>query len=161
MIRRFVRLAAVLILVLLVAPHPGVAQSNPVLGFAFDRLSVETADGAVHEFSVELALTPQQMAQGLMFRTRLDADAGMMFNVDPPRPISMWMKNTLISLDMLFIEADGRIAAIEAETTPGSLESVASGMAVRAVLELSAGTAARLSIASGDLVHHGWFAPAP
>lgn len=155
-------LAAVLGLLLLgVAPSPGAAQTNPVLGFAVGRLTIETAPGESHEFSVELARTTEQMAQGLMFRTRLAADAGMLFDLDPPRRVSMWMKNTPIPLDMLFIAADGRIVAIAADTTPQSLELIDPGVAVRAVLELSAGTAARLSIEAGDFVRHGWFEAVP
>ncbi len=155
-------LAAVTIFLLLgVASSPGTAQSNPVLGFAVDRLSVETAQGGRHEFSVELARTTEQMAQGLMFRTELAADAGMLFDLDPPRRVSMWMKNTLIALDMLFIGADGRIVAIAVDTTPRSLELIDPGTAVRAVLELPAGTAARLGIVAGDFVRYVWFPSAP
>ena len=157
-----VLLAEALILLLLsVASPPGAAQSNPVLGFAVDRLGIETADGARYEFSVELARTTEQMAQGLMFRTQLAPYAGMLFDLDPPRRVSMWMKNTLIPLDMLFIEANGRIAAIATDTTPRSLELIDPGKAVRAVLELPAGTAARLGIAAGDVVRYGWFGPGP
>lgn len=159
--RKALAAAALVFLLLGVASAPGAAQSAPVLGFEVDRLAVETAQGERHEFSVELARTTEQMAQGLMFRTRLAADAGMLFDLDPPRRVSMWMKNTLIPLDMLFIEANGRIAAIAAETTPRSLEPIDPGMAVRAVLELSAGSAARLGIAPGDFVRYGWFGPAP
>lgn len=155
-------LAVVLGLLLLgVAPSPGATQSNPVLGFAVDRLSIETAAGERHEFSVELARTIEQMALGMMFRTELATDSGMLFDLDPPRRVSMWMKNTLIPLDMLFIEADGRIVTIAADTTPQSLEQIDPGAVVRAVLELPAGTVARIGIATGDFVRYGWFGPAP
>jgi uncharacterized protein len=155
-------LAVALGLVLLgVAPSPGVAQTYSAFGFAVDRLSVETAPGERHEFTVELARTTEQMALGLMYRTRLAADAGMLFDFDPPRRVSMWMKNTLIPLDMLFIEADGRILSIAADTAPRSLKLIDPGRVVRAVLELPAGTAARLGIGAGDLVRYDWFGPAP
>ncbi len=137
------------------------AQNAPVVGFTVDRLSIETQSGFSHEFSVELARTPDQMAMGLMFRASLAEDAGMMFDVDPVRPISMWMKNTLIPLDILFIDADGRIAAIVENTIPHSLLSIDPGMPVRGVLELAGGTAARLGIAKGDRVIYAWFGTAP
>ena len=146
-------LAVALGLVLLgVAPSPGVAQTYSAFGFAVDRLSVETAPGERHEFTVELARTTEQMALGLMYRTRLAADAGMLFDFDPPRRVSMWMKNTLIPLDMLFIRADGKIAHMAQRTVPQSLETISSPEPVKSVLELNAGTAARLKLKIGDLV---------
>lgn len=108
--------------------------------------------GRTHRFSVEVARTPDQQAQGLMFRERLGADEGMIFPLAPPRPASFWMRNTLIPLDMIFVRDDGTIARIAANTVPLSEESVSSGEPVGAVLELRGGRAAELGISEGDLV---------
>ncbi len=112
--------------------------------------------GREHRFSVEIARTPREHAQGLMFRRRMAADAGMLFVYDPPRPVSMWMRNTYLPLDMFFIAPDGRISHIVERTVPLSEENIPSRGTVRAVLELNAGTAARLGIEPGATV----FAPA-
>lgn len=102
--------------------------------------------GVQHKFRVEVARTAEEQARGLMFRTGLPADGGMIFPFTPPRPASFWMKNTLIPLDMIFIRADGSIDRIAENTIPESLEPVVSGGDVAAVLELAGGTAARLGI---------------
>ena len=110
------------------------------------------AGGTLHRFTVEVARTPRQHAQGLMFRSRMAADAGMLFVYDPPRPVAMWMRNTRIPLDMIFIAPDGRISHIVQRTVPFSLENIPSRGTVRAVLELNAGTVARLGIRPGQVV---------
>lgn len=110
------------------------------------------ADGREHAFVVEVARTTEEQARGLMFRESLGANEGMIFPIEPPRPASFWMKNTLIPLDMLFVRADGTIARIAAETVPHSLEPVRSGEPVAAVLELRGGRAAELGIEEGDRV---------
>jgi len=120
--------------------------------FSTAELSIETSFGR-HEFTVEIARTGRQQAQGLMFRRRLAADAGMLFVYRRAAPISMWMRNTFIPLDMLFIGADGRIAHIAPRATPHSLETISSGGPVKSVLELNAGTIARLNIKIGDRVY--------
>ena len=107
---------------------------------------------ATHHFTVEVARTPDQQSQGLMYRNALAADEGMIFPFQFPRPASFWMRNTLIPLDMLFIRADGTIARIAANTTPLSEESITSGEPVAAVLEIKGGRAAELGIAEGDRV---------
>jgi uncharacterized membrane protein (UPF0127 family) len=127
--------------------------------FERDEVTVESASGA-HRFAVELAVTPQQRAQGLMFRERMPAEAGMLFLYPAPQMISMWMKNTLIPLDMLFIAEDGRIIHIAERAVPGSLATFSSGQPARAVLELNGGTAARLNIAPGDRVLYETFGTA-
>jgi uncharacterized protein len=119
-------------------------------------LVIDTEGGARH-FTVELAVTPEEQAQGLMFRRALAADAGMLFDLGGTRPATFWMKNTLIPLDMLFIAADGRIADIHARAVPLSEAMIESKAPVRAVLELNGGTAARLGIHEGDVVHHALF----
>ena len=108
-------------------------------------LTIEMA-GKVHRFNVEVARTDAEQDRGLMFRTGLPADGGMIFPFEKPRIGSFWMKNTLIPLDMIFIRADGSIDRIAENTIPESLEPVVSGGEVSAVLELAGGTAAKLGI---------------
>lgn len=138
---------------LLLLACPAVAQ----VAFEASELTIETASGSL-EFEVELAVEPEQRRQGLMFREHLDSDQGMLFDFGRTAPVTMWMRNTFISLDMLFIEADGRIARIVADTEPLSDAVIGSGGPVRAVLELPAGTSARRGIAVGDRVVHPIFA---
>jgi uncharacterized membrane protein (UPF0127 family) len=115
------------------------------------------AEGGVQRFTVELAVTPEEQAQGLMFRRALPPDAGMLFDLGSTRPATFWMKNTLIPLDMLFITTDGRIADIHERAVPLSEAMIESKVPVRAVLELNGGTVARLGIHAGDIVHHALF----
>jgi uncharacterized membrane protein (UPF0127 family) len=136
-------------LLLLVMSMPVAAQ--PLQRFPTGELTIETAKGP-HKFDVELATTPAQLEQGLMFRRSLPPDAGMLFDFGTPSPVSMWMKNTFIPLDMLFIDAHGRIINIAERTVPGSLAAVSAAAPARAVLELNGGTAARLGIRPGDRV---------
>lgn len=136
---------------------PAAVAAQSLDDFARSSLGIETADGAVHEFQVYLARTPQQLARGLMYVAELPADQGMLFDYPRPRRVSMWMKNTLIPLDMLFIRAGGVIANIAQRTVPGSLAVINSEGKARAVLELNGGTAARLGIRPGDRVRHAIF----
>jgi uncharacterized membrane protein (UPF0127 family) len=115
-------------------------------------LTITTAAGKTHRFTVEVARSVAQQAQGLMNRQSLSPDRGMIFPYDPPEPASFWMKNTLIPLDMVFIRSDGTIARIEANTVPLSLDPVPAGEPVAAVLELAGGRSAELGIAAGDKV---------
>lgn len=132
------------------AAAPVVAeQQNPALL----PLTIQAASGR-HAFRVEVARTDEEQAQGLMFRTSLPDDGGMLFPFDPVRPASFWMKNTVISLDLLFVRADGSIARIAANAVPYSLDPIVSGEPVKAVLELAGGKAAALGIAEGD--HVSW-----
>jgi uncharacterized membrane protein (UPF0127 family) len=108
--------------------------------------------GGTHRFTVEIARTPEQQAQGLMHRQSLAPDRGMLFPYDPPQDASFWMKNTLIPLDIIFIRADGTIARIAENTVPLSLEPVSSLEPVGAVLEIAGGRAAELGIQAGDKV---------
>ena len=135
-------------LLLLVAAFPAAALES----FQKSKLTVETAGGGKFRFDVELALTPGQQAQGLMYRRTMAADAGMLFIYDRVQPASFWMKNTLIPLDMLFVAADGRIVNIHERAVPESLDSVNSDGPVKAILELNGGMAARLGIRPGDRV---------
>ena len=123
---------------------------------SFEKATIETRSGPV-EFTVEIAVTADERAKGLMYRTELAPDAGMLFDFAVPQPVYMWMKNTYIPLDMLFIRADGRIARIAADTTPLSTRTIESGEPVRGVLELPAGTAEARGIGVGDMVRHRFF----
>jgi len=102
--------------------------------------------GAQHRFDVEVARTDAEQQQGLMFRTSLPKNGGMLFPFPKPKIASFWMKNTLIPLDMIFVRGDGSVDRIAENTIPESLEPVASGGEVAAVLELAGGTAAELGI---------------
>jgi uncharacterized membrane protein (UPF0127 family) len=124
--------------------------------YAKSELTIVSASGK-HRFAVEMALTPAQMEQGLMFRRSLPADSGMLFDYGAMQPVAFWMKNTLIPLDMIFIKADGVIAAIHERAVPLSLEPIPSPVPVRAVLEVNGGTAARLGLKPGDRVIHPLF----
>jgi uncharacterized membrane protein (UPF0127 family) len=108
-------------------------------------------------FTVEIAETEEQRSRGLMFRQRLPEDRGMLFDFGKPRPVSMWMKNTYISLDMLFIRADGTIARIAERTEPLSTRTIPSGEPVLSVLEINGGVSKQLGIKAGDKVEHALF----
>ncbi len=108
-------------------------------------------------FQVELADSHEKRRQGLMHRTTLAEDAGMLFDFEREQPINMWMKNTPLSLDMLFIGDGGRIVRIAENTEPYSLKRIPSGRPARAVLEVRAGTSARLGIEVGDHIVHAIF----
>ena len=122
------------------------------------HLAIETSLGRF-EFIVEVADTPSTWRQGLQRRRQLAANAGMLFNFLQPRAISMWMKDTLISLDMIFIDARGAVVNIAEKTVPLSTATITSNGPVLAVLEVNAGTAARLGIQPGDRVVHPLFSP--
>jgi Uncharacterized conserved protein len=113
-------------------------------------ISIETARGESHAFTVELAVTPSERAQGLMHRTELAPDAGMLFDFGEARPVTMWMRNTPLPLDMLFVGEDGKILKIAERTKPESDDLIYSGDAVRFVLEINGGRSAELGIADGD-----------
>lgn len=125
-------------------------MSAPSWGHASD-VTIQTLQGA-HTFSVEVMRTPAERSQGLMHRKYLAPDAGMLFDFGQPTPVSMWMKNTYIPLDMLFITEAGKIQSIEANTTPLSTEIISSRGRVRFVLEVNAGTAEEKGIKVGDQV---------
>ena len=149
------------LLVLLVLPGalgtgtPAAAQSGSQAPKK-TSLGIQTAT-ATHRFTVEVARTPRQHSQGLMYRRRLAADTGMLFIYSQTQLVVMWMKNTLIPLDMLFIAADGTIKHIAERAVPHSRESISSGQPVLAVLEINGGMASRLKIRVGDRVSHSAF----
>ena len=138
------RLAAVFAAFLLLAA-PAASQAER------ETLVINAQDG-VHTFQVEIADDPAERARGLMFRRDMADDAGMLFDFRADAPASFWMRNTFISLDMLFIEADGTIESIAKRTTPLSERSVRSQGPVRFVLEINGGLSDALGIAPGDVV---------
>lgn len=119
-------------------------------------LEIATKSG-VRVFSVEMATTEEEKQTGLMYRKELPDGKGMLFDFSPEQQISMWMKNTYISLDMIFIRADGRILRIAENTEPLSTRIISSGGLARAVLEVAAGTAQKYGIQPGDRVAHPLF----
>jgi hypothetical protein len=131
------------------------AQTEPTIAqlvLPKERLVIVTHDGTHHAFDVEMARTPEQQVTGLMFRTSVSADGGMLFVWPVPQESEMWMKNTLVPLDMVFIEADGTIRHIAENTVPHSLAIIDSHGKVAATLELQGGITAKLGIVPGDKV---------
>ena len=114
-------------------------------------LAITSANGR-HAFRVEVARSGEEQAKGLMFRTAMGANAGMIFPMVPARQASFWMKNTVIALDLVFIGPDKRIESIAANAVPYSLSPISSKGNVSAVLELNGGRAAQLGLAQGDVV---------
>ena len=124
---------------------------HPVSGLSVVPLTV-TSGSRVHQFRVELARTPQEQAKGLMFRTQMGPDEGMIFPFDPPRGASFWMRNTVIPLDLIFVAPDGRISNIAANAVPYDETPLLSVGKVKGVLEIPGGRAAELGIVPGDKV---------
>ena len=134
-----------LVLALVLAAIPARALET----FGTSELTIQTANGP-QIFAIELALSDAQMEQGLMFRRSLAPNAGMLFDFKVPTSVTMWMKNTFIPLDMLFLDEAGRISDIHERAVPLSTDIIASKAPARYVIELNGGTAARLGIKSGD-----------
>ena len=116
-----------------------------------EPVTIVTAQAST-TFSAEVADTEITRERGLMFRQVMPPDQAMLFDVGAPRPISMWMKNTYVALDMVFVRQDGTIAAIAQNTVPKSLDTIGVQEPVRGVIELAAGTAKRIGLAKGDRV---------
>ncbi|AWM87218.1 DUF192 domain-containing protein [Microvirga sp. 17 mud 1-3] len=133
------------------------ASVSVVAQQALEDLAVVTQGGQRQAFQVEVARNDADRAQGLMYRRSMPANHGMLFDFGRVQPVSMWMQNTYLPLDMLFIRPDGTIARIAANTEPLSTRTIPSGEPVLAVLELNAGTAAKLGIKAGDRVEHSLF----
>ena len=121
-----------------------------------DTIEIVTRSG-VHAFSVELATNTAERAVGLMFRKELPEGRGMLFDFHEDQPVQFWMHNTYISLDMIFIAANGRVVRVAENAKPMSDDLISSGRPVRAVLEVIAGTARKLGIAAGDRVTGAFF----
>ncbi|MBN9603228.1 MAG: DUF192 domain-containing protein [Afipia felis] len=128
-----------------------VAFAGSVRAADMQTFEIVTKSG-VKVFNVEVAKTTEERERGLMFRKELSDGQGMLFDFSPEQNVSMWMKNTYVSLDMIFIRADGRILRIAENATPLSERIISSGGPVKAVLEVVAGTARKDGIAPGDRV---------
>ena len=149
--RRVLTFIGLLALGLLLAGSPGRLRATEQ-----QTLEIVTK-GGVHVFAVEIAVTNEERARGLMYRKELAEGRGMLFDFAPEQEVSMWMKNTYISLDMIFIQGDGRILRIAENTKPLSEAIISSNGQVRGVLEVIAGTAKKFGIAPGDRVAHPLF----
>jgi len=149
--RRISFLAAIVAAALVLVPALGRAQQQLLNNFKHGELTITGAGGS-HKFQIELATDNAQREQGLMFRQSMAPDAGMLFIYDSAQPVAMWMENTYIPLDMLFIAADGHIVNIRQRAVPHSQENILSDGPVKAVLELNGGTVSRLDIKPGDMV---------
>ena len=134
------------------------AQTAPAgqAAFVLETLSIVSGDKR-HSFQVEVMRTGEQRARGLMHRRYLPADRGMLFDFQRVEPVAMWMENTFIPLDMLFIRADGTIARIAENTEPLSQRTIPSGEPVLSVLEINGGVSRTLGIKPGDRVEHTLF----
>jgi hypothetical protein len=142
------------------AGMPSQAQSI-LQRFDVEPLVLELADGSRYDIQAEIAKTYEQKAQGLMYRRKLDQYAGMLFIYDGEAERTMWMKNTLIPLDMLFIDQAGYVVSLSERAVTGSLATISSGVSAAAVLELNSGMVQKLGIQPGDRVIHEAFGPVP
>lgn len=130
----------------------GAVMAQQQMIFPRGELSIRTAGGETHDFSIELAVTDAQRQQGLMYRKEMAPDHGMLFDFGQTRQVSMWMENTILPLDMLFIRGDGTISHIKENAVPFSRDIIDSQGPVKFVLEINAGRARALGIAVGDKV---------
>ena len=142
-----IRRAGAVLAVLLVAA--------PLAAWSDDRtLTIHSATTGDHSFAVEVVDTPEGRAQGLMFRTELAPDAGMLFDFKQEREVAFWMQNTLIPLDMLFVGADGVVKTIHVNARPQDPTSIPSEVPVQFVLEIPGGRSVELGLKAGDTMSH-------
>ncbi len=125
-----------------------------------DQIDIKN-DSAQIRFNIELAISPQDRSRGLMFRESLPNRSGMLFVFDPPQPVVFWMKNTLIPLDIIFLDRAGTVTHVQQGAIPGDLTPIEGGDSVFAVLEINAGLAARYSIKPGTVMRHEIFSQGP
>ncbi|HTV31735.1 MAG TPA: DUF192 domain-containing protein [Methylocella sp.] len=141
---------------LLFAASPAFAEEAEPPQAGLERLVILTASGA-HEFSVEVMRTESQREHGLMFRRYLPQNRGMLFDFGVERPVMMWMKNTYLPLDMIFIGRSGQVVGFAEHAEPLSQKIIPSGAPAYGVLEVKAGTAAEIGLKIGDTVRHPLF----
>ena len=142
---------------LALAPARAFAQGSPAaVETALEALEIVTASGS-HQFSVEVMRDDSQRARGLMYRRSMPQDRGMLFDFKREEPVSMWMKNTYLSLDMVFVDRSGRVINVAENTEPLSERIIPSGAPAYAVLELNAGSARRIGLKAGDRLRHSIF----
>ncbi|MBU6527298.1 DUF192 domain-containing protein [Methylocystis sp. MJC1] len=123
---------------------------------SLERLEIVTSTGT-HEFRVEVADKPSERAKGLMYRKSMPEDQGMLFDFHVEGPVMMWMKNTYLPLDMIFVSRQGVVTKVAANTVPMSEEVISSGGPAYAVIELNAGAADKIGIKAGDQIRHPAF----
>ncbi len=148
----FFKSALAALFLLLAGALAGVVVAQQEMTFPRDELSIRTAAGQAYKFSMELAVTDAQREHGLMYRKEMAPDHGMLFDFGTARPVSMWMENTILPLDMLFIQGDGTISNIHENAVPFSRDVIDSRGPVKFVLELNAGRAKALGLKIGDKV---------
>jgi uncharacterized protein len=148
--------------ILALLASPALAQ-QPQRAPNFERsaLVIDSATGKQHRFTVELADSDERRAYGLMHRDAMPPDHGMIFDFKADQPVAMWMRNTRLPLDMLFIARDGKVVNIRERAVPFDETSIYSDGPVRSVLELNGGTVSRLGIKPGDVVRHALFRNMP
>lgn len=148
--------------ILALLASPALAQ-QPQRAPSFERstLVIDSVTGKQHRFTVELADSDERRAYGLMHRDAMPPDHGMIFDFKADQPVAMWMRNTRLPLDMLFIARDGKVVNIRERAVPFDETSIYSDGPVRSVLELNGGTVSRLGIKPGDVVRHGLFRNVP
>lgn len=155
-VTRFATACAVVIVSVVGAALADVQHAPPSVTFERSVVVLETGSGQ-YPITVEIADTPNERALGLQYRQALAVDAGMLFDFKDSQPVAMWMKNTLVSLDMIFLDDEGHIIAIAQHTTPLSLQTISSPQPARAVLEVNAGLSQRIQLRPGDTVCHTIF----
>jgi uncharacterized protein len=153
------KLRALLLVIVVLVTACDSNKTNAALTYKRVPLSIITQNNKTHNFTVELALQQNQREFGLMFRRTLGDNAGMLFIFDNPEIIQMWMRNTSIALDMLFINNKGEIVDIARNTIPFSLDIIASRVPASIVLEVKAGTAERLKLNVGDRIVCAGYVP--
>jgi uncharacterized membrane protein (UPF0127 family) len=143
---------AALLLSMPARPGTDAQHAMPLSSFARESIAVETHSARRHVFQAWRAETPDQREQGLMFVKSMGADEAMIFVYDPAEYVAMWMKNTLLPLDMLFVDDRGCVINVKEHAKPGALDTIASGAPVALVVELNGGTLAQRGIRIGDKV---------
>jgi len=138
----------------------GQTAKDDVIDFGTPGPLTIVSESGMHEFSVERAITLDQQARGMMFRETMGPETGMIFEFDEPKVATIWMKNTSIPLDILFVRSNGKILKIEHMAQPYKLRSASSEAVVAAVLELQGGRSRDLGIMPGDLIKHEFFGTA-
>jgi len=139
-----------------VAPRAVAQPAQVAPAQAVEPLTIVTTSGE-HRFQVEVARTDEQRARGLMFRRFMPEDRGMLFDFKTEQPVMMWMRNTYIPLDMIFIARDGRVINVAENTEPMSERTIASASPAFAVLEVNAGVSRKIGLKAGDRISHPLF----
>jgi len=150
-------LGLVLVLAAACSSPSGSQELAPQSGLPVEALQIVTHDGHVHSFKVEIADNDASRERGLMFRKSLAPDAGMLFDFKTPQQVAFWMKNTLIPLDMVFIDEHGTVVNVAANATPLSEANIPSAAPVLGVLEIKGGRAAEIGVQAGDQVRERIF----